>query len=208
MSDARRRSPLSGRREIACGETATLREHAFLGKLVLRGEPGALADGLRDVMGTAGPDAACRASSADGRSVLWIGPDERWLVVPAETEIDVRKALAERLGETRHHVVDVTDYYVAIGLSGARAWEMLAKLTPFDVHPRAFPVGAVAGTVVGRGQATLWRPGEGSGVLSDYVLFVRASMADYLWCLVAEAGREFGVPPETPVSGETWRLER
>ena len=208
MSDARRRSPLHGRREIVVGDTATLREHAFLGKLVLRGDPGALGDGLQDAMGSRGPEESCRSTSAEGRSVLWIGPDERWLVVPAETELDVAKALSDRLGETPHHAVDVTDYYVAIGLSGARARDMLVKLTPLDIHPAVFPVGAVAGTVFGRGQATLWRPAEGSGVLSDYVLFVRASFADYLWCLLAEAGREYGVPPETPIGGETWRLER
>lgn len=208
MSDARRRSPLHGRREIELGETARLREHAFLGKLVLRGEPSALADGLQEVMASRGPDEACRSTSAGGRSVLWIGPDERWLIVPAETELEVARSLRERLAGIRHHVVDVTDYHVAISLSGARAWEMLAKITPLDVHPRAFARGAVAGTVIGRGQGVLWRPAEGSGMLSDYVILIRNSMADYLWCLVAEAGREFGVPTETPIAGEPWRLAR
>lgn len=208
MSDARRRSPLHGRREVALGETARLREHAFLGKLVLRGEPDALAEGLREVLGTRGPDEACRSSSSDGGSVLWIGPDERWLIVTAGSELEVAERLGARLAGTRHHVVDVTDQYVAIGLSGARAWEMLAKITPFDVHPRAFGVGAVAGTVIGRGQGVLWRPDEGSGILSDYAVFIRGSMADYLWCLLAEAGREYGMPTETPVGGEPWRLAR
>ncbi|ESR22831.1 sarcosine oxidase subunit gamma [Lutibaculum baratangense] len=208
MSDARRRSPLHGRSEISSGEAATVREHAFLGKLVLRGAPGDIAPALRELTGTAGPEDACRSASSNGRSVLWIGPDEHWLVVPAETEIELARDLDSRLAGVRHHVVDVTDYHVAIGLSGTKAWEVLAKLTPFDVHPKAFAVGAVAGTVIGRGQGVLWRPAEGSALDSDYIVFIRSSMADYLWCLLAEAGRQFGMTPETPIGGETWRLAR
>ena len=32
-------------------------------------------------------------------------------------------------------------------------------------------------------------------------------MADYLWCLVADAAREWGVPEEQPVEGETLTIE-
>jgi sarcosine oxidase subunit gamma len=27
-------------------------------------------------------------------------------------------------------------------------------------------------------------------------------MADYLWCLLADAGREWGVPEQVPIKGE------
>jgi hypothetical protein len=33
-------------------------------------------------------------------------------------------------------------------------------------------------------------------------LLIRWSMADYLWCLLADAGREWGMPAEVPVKGE------
>jgi sarcosine oxidase subunit gamma len=32
-------------------------------------------------------------------------------------------------------------------------------------------------------------------------------MADYLWCLLAEAGREWGMPREVPVKGERLTID-
>jgi sarcosine oxidase subunit gamma len=33
-------------------------------------------------------------------------------------------------------------------------------------------------------------------------IFIRWSMADYLWCALADAGREWGVPEQQPAKGE------
>ena len=84
------------------------------------------------------------------------------------------------------------------------------KLTTLDLHPRAFKAGMVAGSMFGRTQATLWqvtddgRVGRGGPL---FRLIVRWSMADYLWCLIADAAREWGVPEEQPVEGETLTVE-
>jgi sarcosine oxidase gamma subunit len=68
------------------------------------------------------------------------------------------------------------------------------------VHPRAFRAGMVAGSVFAHANALLWLPLGGDE--EAFQLFVRWSMADYLWCVIAEAGREWGVPEEFPVKGE------
>ena len=47
----------------------------------------------------------------------------------------------------------------------------------------------------------LWLPLEAAGE-ETFSLFVRWSMADYLWCTVADAGREWGMPEQVPVKGE------
>ena len=77
------------------------------------------------------------------------------------------------------------------------------KLTTLDLHPRAFRAGMVTGSVFGRANATIWQPlddaAEGGPA---FRLFIRWSMADYLWCLIADAGREWGVPEQVPVKGE------
>ena len=103
----------------------------------------------------------------------------------------------------------MSSYYTTIELAGPRARDMLMKLTTLDLHPSAFTTGQVAGSLFGRAQATLWQVDadetEGGPV---FRLFVRRSMADYLWCLLAEAGFEWGMPKQAPLSGETWRLER
>ena len=78
------------------------------------------------------------------------------------------------------------------------------KLTTLDLHPRAFKTGMVAGSMFGRTQATLWQAtddAEEGGPL--FRLIVRWSMADYLWCLIADAAREWGAPDQSPVGGET-----
>ncbi len=75
------------------------------------------------------------------------------------------------------------------------------KLTTLDVHPRAFAEGEVTGTNFGHATAIIWLvTDEKNGPV--FRLVVRWSFADYLWCLLAEAGREWGMPEQVPVSGE------
>jgi heterotetrameric sarcosine oxidase gamma subunit len=78
------------------------------------------------------------------------------------------------------------------------------KFTTLDLHPRAFKAGMAAGSMFGRAHATLWQvtddAAEGG---SHFRLIVRWSMADYLWCLIADAAREFGTPETLPIGGET-----
>ncbi|MEM1401267.1 MAG: sarcosine oxidase subunit gamma family protein, partial [Pseudomonadota bacterium] len=80
--------------------------------------------------------------------------------------------------------------------------EMLMKLTTLDLHPSQFAPGAVTGSLFGRATATLHCREDTSG----FVLFVRRSFADYLWCALAEAGREFGLVEQVPKGGETMRV--
>ena len=66
----------------------------------------------------------------------------------------------------------------------------------------------VTGSVFGRANATIWQvlddAAEGGPV---FRLFIRWSMADYLWCLIADAGREWGVPEQSPVKGEKLTID-
>jgi heterotetrameric sarcosine oxidase gamma subunit len=105
--------------------------------------------------------------------------------------------------------VDVSDYYTIIEVAGDQARELLMKLTTLDLHPRAFRPGMVTGSMFGRTQATIWQPPRAGGAGGDddggeptFRLFIRWSMADYLWCALADAGREWGVPEQIPVTGE------
>src|SRR5690606_6979318 len=99
--------------------------------------------------------------------------------------------------------------YTEIELSGRHAREALMKLSTLDLHPRGFSEGDVAGSMFGRTQATLWqsRGGDAEGGPA-FILLVRWTMTDYLWCALAEAGREFGLPAQEPIGGEIWRLAR
>ena len=137
-----------------------------------------------------------------------MGPDEWMLVTPPEEAEERSRLAAEALAGTHHQLVDVSDYYTVIELAGAKARELLMKLTTLDVHARAFRAGMVTGSVFGRANATIWQvlddAAEGGPV---FRLFIRWSMADYFWCLIADAGREWGVPEQSPVKGEKLTID-
>lgn len=208
MPSPARRSPLHHRSRIVASDgAARLVEHPFLGKLVLRGDPQSISDAALAIAGVSPPVDTCTSTRSGETAMLWIGPDERWIITAPETEAGMAADLERRLAGVRHQIVDVTDYYTAIELAGPRARDMLMKLTTLDLHPRAFNEGTVAGSMFGRTQATLWLREEGPEG-PEFILLVRASTADYLWCLLAEAGREYGMPGQAPLGGETWQLAR
>jgi sarcosine oxidase, subunit gamma len=198
MADPIRRSPLSHRNAIVSADGALrLSEVPFLGKFVLRGgdEIGAPAAAA---LGGAWPAEPLSTADWGGGSILWLGPDERMLIVE---EGAAAAGLGEALAGRHHQLVDVSDYYTVIEVAGMPAWMLLSKVTTLDLHPRAFPLGMAAGGTFGHAQATLWRP-HSEGGTSVFRLIVRWSMADYLWCLLAECGREWGLPAQAPVTGE------
>ncbi len=204
MADAPfRRSPLFHRPPIQ-GEAGALRieEQPFVGKFILRADPDAAVEPLRAALGLGLPFDPLTSSALGDTAFLWLGPDE-WMLVTAPADAADRAATVRRAVSGFHHqLVDVGDYYTIIEVAGPKAREALMKLTSLDLHPRAFTPGMVTGSVFGRANATIWLP-AGSAGEERFRLLIRWSIADYLWCLVAHAGREWGVPEQVPVKGET-----
>jgi sarcosine oxidase subunit gamma len=204
-----RRSPLWHRSPIE-GEGGAVRiaEGPFLGKFILRGAPRAVEERLKDVFGLGLPFDPLTSSTFRETSFLWMGPDE-WMFVTAPAEAEDRSGRARRaLAGIHHQLVDVSDYYTVIDVAGPRARQLLMKLTSLDLHPRAFRAGMVTGSVFARANAMIWQTvadAESGGPV--FRLFIRWSMADYLWCLIANAGREWGVPEQVPVKGERLTAE-
>jgi len=203
-----RRSPLFHRRPLE-GEGGSLRivEQPFLGKFILRANPDDAVEPLRAALGLGLPFDPLTSSRDGDTAFLWLGPDE-WMLVTREGDPAGRAALAaQALAGIHHQLVDVSDYYTVIEVAGPRAREALMKLTPLDVHARAFRAGMVAGSVFGQANATLWQTADDAEEGGPaFRVFVRWSMADYLWCLLADAGREWGMPEEVPIKGERLTL--
>jgi len=202
--DAHRRSPLFHRRPIE-GEGGAIRmaERPFLGKFILRADSKLVIDLVHGAAGLKLPVEALTSATLGDTSILWLGPDE-WMIVTAPADADRRFASARAaLAQVHHQLVDVGDYYTIIELSGPRSREALMKFTTLDLHPRAFKVGMVAGSVFAHANAVLWQITDDAAEAGPvFRLVIRWSMADYLWCLLAEAGREWGMPREVPVKGE------
>lgn len=85
---------------------------------------------------------------ADAR-ILWAGRETAFLIgMPPP-------ALADAA------VIDLTDGWVGLGLSGAGSEAVLARLVPIDLRPGSFAGGAVARTLLGHVQILIQRRGNG-----------------------------------------------
>lgn len=202
---AERLSPLSHRRMTSGPDGLTLQEAPHLGKLILRMDQKI---GNKPVTATTKgaslPTKPCTAvTSKNGHiSTLWLGPEEWMLLTEKDGDRELKIGLDMGLTGLVHQLVNVTDYYTCIDISGQQARETLMNLTTLDLHARSFSVGQVKGSLFGHANAYLWQLNTGTGQPEAFRLIVRASMADYLWCLITRSARLFGVPEEMPISGE------
>jgi len=110
----------------------------------------------------------------DGRTVVWLGPDE-WLVLGGR-EKDYPAAAA---------AVDVSAARVCLELAGPGAADVLAGGCSLDLDASAFAPGGCAQTLLARAQVVLLRP-----QLERWWILVRPSFAPYLraWLEDALAG--------------------
>jgi sarcosine oxidase subunit gamma len=187
------------------GESGAVRlaEQPFLGKFILRARIAEAAEPVRNALGAALPAEPLTSARAGQIAWLWMGPDEWMLVAASEDAEAAASKIREALAGTHRQLVDVSDYYTAIEVAGPKARILLMKLTTLDLHPRAFRAGMTTGSVFGRANATIWQTGDEAAEDGPaFRLFIRWSMADHLWCALAKAGGEWGVPEQMPVKGE------
>lgn len=195
-----RKSALAHRDALAAGEgAAAVREKPFEGKLIVRGQRELIGGGASRVIGAPLPAGVMETSRGERAAAQWLGPDEWLLISPPGTETALKADLESALAGIHCQVADVTDYYTTIELAGTRVREMLMKIATIDLHARSFKNGM--GVTSNFGRAVPWLrqvrdDGEPGGPAFDLV--IRISMADYLWCLLAESGHEWGLPELDP----------
>jgi sarcosine oxidase subunit gamma len=168
-----------------------VRERAFLGHLILRGNAGnaGFRSGVEQALGVALPDAAGMVLTSEGGdvSIQWISPDEWLIIVPGGQEFGAEGRLREHF-EGHFAVMNVSGAQTVLELSGPAVREVLMKSTPYDVHPAVFPVGKGVSTVFAKGTAIIRRVAD-----ERWELVIRRSFADYLYRWVLDASEEFGV---------------
>jgi sarcosine oxidase subunit gamma len=120
----------------------------------------------------------------DGR-VIWLGPDE-WLVTsPSRSPQELAAELAGAVGGAGS-VVDVSAQRTTLHVAGEHVRDLLATGCALDLHPRAFPPGAAAQTLLGLTGVVLLALDDG------YEVLVRSSYARYLADWLLDAATEFG----------------
>lgn len=174
-----------------------LEERAFVTQIGLRGAASrkGFRDAVKKATGAALPTDACTVSAAGDVSIFWLGPDE-WLVVAPEPHgLSLLDGLEKALARQHAAVVDLSANRTVIELSGPSARAVLEKGCLHDLHPRAFPVGRVVGTILARTQIFLEKTAEGPDV---FRLYVRCSFARHLADWLLDAMAEFATEPGEP----------
>ena len=138
--------PLDGVAQVVVPGRLLLQPAADTARLALRGD----ATALGAAFGLALPTQPCRATQADGRSALWLGPNE-WLLLAPPGTLDANTTAPGA------SVVDIGHRQVGLVLEGLGAMDALAAGCPLDLHLTAFPVGMCTRTVFGKAEIVLWR---------------------------------------------------
>ncbi len=187
------RSPLAGvanQGDAPASDAVSLSEMPFVGKLILRGDSGdkAFLSAVSGVTGMEPPTTPNTASEAGETAILWLGPDEWWIITAPGAEFDIADKLRTALSNLRGAAVtDQTDAFTTLRLTGSEARTVLEKGCAIDLHPRAFTPGKVVRTALALCDVTLWQRDDTPG----YAIFVRSSFAPYAWTWLVDASLEF-----------------
>jgi sarcosine oxidase subunit gamma len=179
-----RLSPLARVRDTA---VAGIGERAHLGHLNLRGDArdARFVEAVRGATGMEPPRAPNTLARAGELLLAWLGPDEWLLLTPPGAAPALQKALEGALAGLHAGVVEISDGNTVIGLEGTDAAEILACECPLDFHPRVFPVGSCAQSVIGKSNVLILREDA-----QRFAVVVRRSFAEYLHALLCHLAAE------------------
>jgi methylglutamate dehydrogenase subunit D len=136
-----------GRDDCAAGVRLRIVFDRALVQVMARGHDDAIESAVREKYGIALPKKSVVARGP-WLSFLWAG-HRTWIAMADERDAaDLESVLRADLGPLAS-VVDQSDSRLLVELSGGKARELLAKLVPVDLHPRAFRTDDTAMTLVG-----------------------------------------------------------
>ncbi|GGH23747.1 sarcosine oxidase subunit gamma [Alsobacter metallidurans] len=149
--------------------------------IVADGGGPALAAALRDRIGIEPPLTPLIRRSG-GRALAWAGPDRWMLVADRRDDLD---PVCEGL-HALAAVSNQSDGWASLQIGGPDVRRALAKGVMLDLHPSAFPDGAVALTAVSHINVVIWREGDA------FTLLAPRSMAGSIWSWLSASTAEFG----------------
>jgi heterotetrameric sarcosine oxidase gamma subunit len=113
-----------------------------------------------------------RAAAQDGRTALWLGPDEYLVFGDEPPRIDADS------------IVDVSHRTIGMTVTGPCAAWCLNAFCALDLD--AMPVDGCTRTLFGKAEIILWRRGA-----HEFHIETARSHAPYIWALLQESRREF-----------------
>jgi sarcosine oxidase subunit gamma len=128
---------------------------------------------------------SCQASHAQGRALLWLGPDE-YLLLAADAETTALKStLEEALQKHAHALIDVSHRQTGLEVTGAHAVEILSSGCPLDLDIASFPIDMCTRTLFAKAEVVLWRTAA-----DVFHIEVWRSFTDYVASFLVDAARE------------------
>ncbi|WP_315925289.1 sarcosine oxidase subunit gamma [Mesorhizobium sp. SP-1A] len=178
QSTAERRPALAGREASATDVKVAALPPAE--RISLRAPEESVAS-LSRALGVTLPKSPKTSATKNGRTALWLGPDE-WLVID--------EAGADPLGDCAkakglHSAVGISHRNVAISVTGPAAEACISAGCPQDLSLAAFPVGACSRTVLGKVEIVLLRTAEDAFRVECW-----RSFSDYVFTFLTEAARD------------------
>lgn len=187
------RSAFAGLAPQAAGPGVRATDRDGLGLAVVlarKGQSAALAARVTERFGLDLPQGPRRAAHGD-IAFIGTGPDA-WLVTREAAGNALAPALeAELLGLAS--VIDQTDGYAVLRLTGPKLRATLAKGVTLDLDPRVFRVGDAAVTVVSHIGVTLWRLDDAPDGAPVFEATVFRSLARDFWHWLSDSSGEFGL---------------
>ncbi|MBA4352935.1 MAG: sarcosine oxidase subunit gamma [Rhodobacter sp.] len=161
---------------------ASVREIGPLGMITLRAKPDAagLAKAVKAAVGTGLPGVRQIVTEGD-RACGWMSPDEYLLVMPYTAVAGALEAIGKAMAGAHHLAVDVSDARAVFRVEGAKADQVLAKLSPVDFATLA--PGELRRTRAAQVAAALWREGDG------FTVVCFRSVARYVFDLLASGAK-------------------
>ncbi|MDX5350431.1 MAG: sarcosine oxidase subunit gamma [Paracoccaceae bacterium] len=173
--------PVSALKGASFQGFATIREIGPLGMVSLRAKGlKSLDKAIKAAVGTKVP--APRRIEVDGeRGCAWMSPDEYLLVMPYAEVPKALAAIAKALAGEHHLAVDVSDARAIFRIEGAKADQVLRKLSPVDFA--ALEPGELRRTRVAQVAAAFWAQDGG------YTLVCFRSVAGYVMGLLTHSAQ-------------------
>jgi heterotetrameric sarcosine oxidase gamma subunit len=172
---------------------AGLADVSQIGKIQIEGQRAASV--LAAAVGAA-PEAVGAHAHVSAGDLYCLRPDMYFLSTLPGAETSVCAALANAAAAQPDlvTVTDVTHGLAAIELVGPRSVEVMTRVCGLDFSPTAFPSPAARQSSVAKTRQLITHRDREPG-LPSYLMFGSRSLAAYVWGMLLEAGRPFGLAP-------------
>jgi sarcosine oxidase subunit gamma len=191
------RSPLSDMLDSSRNSTSliappkdadfSIGERRFLGKLALLGKGDQFMAAVSEALGFELPREPNQATQQDDLTALWLSPEEWLLVTPRSDHGNTCAMLSQVLAGIHALVIDVSDRWSVISVTGSQTINVLSKGTSLNLQASAFGPGHCAQTRLGNVAIVIHQHVD----KSTYDLFVDSTIAEFLWCWLDNAATEF-----------------